>query len=50
MNIFLAKPDKNSEAQEVIFTNTMKFSELRNVFIKEFILFVIKHASNNSVE
>lgn len=50
MNSFLAKPDKNSKAQKVVFTNTMKFSELRDIFIKGFICFVIKHESNNSVE
>ncbi|WP_440117683.1 hypothetical protein [Paenibacillus sp. QZ-Y1] len=49
LNRFFAKPDKNSQAKEVVFLNTMKFSELRDIFIKGFIRFINKHNLINSV-
>ncbi|ETT53910.1 hypothetical protein BSK66_12545 [Paenibacillus odorifer] len=49
MNSFLAKSDKNSPARKIIFTNKMKFSELRDIFIKGFIRFITQHESINSL-
>jgi hypothetical protein len=40
VNRFSAKPDKNSPPSKVVFTTTMKFSEIRDIFVKSYIHFI----------
>lgn len=49
MHSFLAKPDKNSPPRKVLFTNKLKFSELRDILIKGYIRFIKEHESINAL-
>jgi hypothetical protein len=49
MHSFIAKPDKHSPVSKVLFTTTMKYSELRDIFIKGFIRFIIQHEPINAL-
>ncbi|PYI49991.1 hypothetical protein [Paenibacillus flagellatus] len=49
MQSFLAKPDKNSPPCKVLFTTTIKFSELRDAFIRGYIHFINEHESINAL-
>ncbi len=46
---FQAKPHKNSPHQKTLFTNTMKFSELRDMFLRGCIRFINQHESVNAL-